>query len=614
MIRMRGFARLSRWWPPAGVALGLVMSLLAVPASAAPEPDRVVVSGTVPSWANGAKSAVPVDSGEQVTATVSLRLRPGAARFAAAVSDPRSPRYGDFLTPQEFQDRFAPSAGEAARVASWLQSAGLKVDVEPGNYVVRATGPADLVQRAFGTTLARFTVGGHLRRAPASPVMVPSAVAADVATVTGLSEVYVRAAHFAAPAEDNQLCSHYWGENNDLSVPQWEGHTQSNQICGYRGEQLHTMYDMGYSPNSGGNQTVAIVGAYSDPHQPSSTDLYNRRSGLTEFVAGQFSKVNLGNNTSHVRDCGGLRSWYEEEALDIEAVHTMAGGAQIRYVGAKDCSLDSVAAAFSRVLDAGKASIISNSYGQIETWVPPANRQQWAQLLIRAAAQGVTALFASGDDGNYTDYVWPPTSSWPASSKWALSVGGTAVGLDAEGTRQWDTGWSDTLYIDDKNAWLRIGFIGGAGGGASRVSPAPDWQHDVVSDGNSADHTRRASPDLAALADPFTGFRMGYNPGSGYHEETMGGTSLATPLAAGMLAIAQQRQGRHFGHVAPALYRTYAEAMHDVTRTKAAAYMPRVGLVNIDERPQTLSSNLGYDCLTGVGTPDGQNFLNNLAR
>ena len=231
-------------------ALGL--AAVAVPASAAPDSPSVALSGTVPSWASSAAhGAVSASTQLRLTVVLNLRDAAGAAALAASVSDPASALYRHYVSAAAFRDRFAPTTSDVSAVTGWLTGAGLRVVDVPANHRwVTVTGSVASAERAFGTHLASFNVGGTAQRAPLSPAKVPAAVAGLVAGVDGLSselrlntpDSVVPDKLGSAPAPpafvNGRPCSSYWGQKIATTLPGAYGGKLPYAPCGYTPGQL----------------------------------------------------------------------------------------------------------------------------------------------------------------------------------------------------------------------------------------------------------------------------------------------------------------------------------------------------------------------------------------
>jgi subtilase family serine protease len=161
-------------------------------------------------------------------------------------------------------------------------------------------------------------------------------------------------------------------------------------------------------------------------------------------------------------------------------------------------------------------------------------------------------------------------------------------------------------------------FVFGAGGGWSTVFEQPKWQKNVVPSSYAvqAGVARRSVPDVGMLADPFTGFIIGQtDPASGtYSEGTIGGTSLACPLFAATIAVAQQHANRHFGFANPLLYKNKS-AFRDIVPTNPpqAVALPlgdgTNAAVTFDYSMLSIKTGAGWDSVTGLGVPNGKAFI-----
>jgi subtilase family serine protease len=299
----------------------------------------------------------------------------------------------------------------------------------------------------------------------------------------------------------------------------------------------------------------------------------------------------------------------------------MAPGARIVYVGAQSPTDQDLVGAINLVVANNLASIVSNSYGMVE--------QQgndfvvWRGLATQAGLKGIGLYFSSGDSGDETFSLGVPSADFPASLDLVTAVGGTSLAIGRTGQRLWEVGWETgasylTPGADGKSSWAPGPpgyFVFGAGGGTSFVFTQPAWQAGVVPDSiaTSGGSPARVVPDVAMVADPITGYLIGETDASGtYNESPIGGTSLACPLFAGTIALAQQNAGRAFGFANPLLYKAHrGGGFHDVeppTSPQAVTVQP--GIVATFNYPSlTIKTAQGYDNVTGVGTPDGANFL-----
>jgi subtilase family serine protease len=256
--------------------------------------------------------------------------------------------------------------------------------------------------------------------------------------------------------------------------------------------------------------------------------------------------------------------------------------------------------------------------------------------------------FATGDFGDETSRVGFVSVDFPASSPFATAIGGTSLALNPDHTIAFQTGWGNNLTrIADTLANgsppvvppLHLGFQGGAGGGTSLTFSKPSFQ-------SSLPGTMRMLPDISMLADSFTGAEVIETIDGQLSVGVVGGTSLATPLFSGVMAIAAQKAGHGLGQAAQLVYNLRPGAVTDVTDFSSPDNVTGVidgSPVTADElavplgnttnyfsalydspfstrwfvltfgTDSSLTTGLGWDDVTGVGTPNGVDFVNAIA-
>ena len=285
-------------------------------------------------------------------------------------------------------------------------------------------------------------------------------------------------------------------------------------------------------------------------------------------------------------------SWLVEQAIDVEAVHATAPNAHILYVGAQDCE-NGLFTAEQNVIDNGLANVVSNSWGDTagDLLDDAATKTAWDDEFLIADATGMTIQFSSGDSGDNFQNVGVSVPDYPTESPFVTSVGGTSLQIGAHGQRTgelgWDTGRSflctaniqAALGCTKLNKWTPASFDGGSGGFTSYSYTQPFYQAGVVptslSERNSAIFgpvPLRVVPDISADADPGTGYLIGLhqtlpNGNSEYTTTRYGGTSLASPLLAGIVADADQAAVVPVGFINPDIYRldqTDPSSIYDV--------------------------------------------------
>ncbi|MFG2473454.1 protease pro-enzyme activation domain-containing protein [Streptomyces fagopyri] len=615
---------------------------LGIPAAhAATGPSRHTLAGTKPAWATPKADKGAASDSSQVSARVYFAGRDaaGLAAYAKAVADPASASYGKYLSAEQTQARFGATKAQVTAVTSWLKSAGLKVTGTTQHYV-SVTGDVAAAEKAFGTQLHNYTKGKSTYRAPAGSASVPAALNGAVLTVTGLDNAPHKATHSdTLPPPDAVFrnagpFSSYYGSNTASTLPNAYGKKIPYAVQGYTGKQLRAAYGAG--KRTGKGVRVAITDAYASPTIAYDAAKYAKNHGDAKYSTSQLRQVLPGTYTK-TEECGAA-GWYGEETLDVQAVHAVAPGASITYVGAASCYDDDLLDSLSKIVDGHLADIVSNSWGDIETNQTPDLAAAYDQVFQFGAVEGIGFYFSSGDNGDEVAHTTTPDHAGvkqvdtPANSAWVTAVGGTSLAVGKGDKYQFETGWGTekAALAADGKSWTGFpgAFTSGAGGGTSKTVAQPFYQKGVVpgalakANGTTA---MRTVPDIAAVADPNTGFKVGqtqtFPDGSQqYSEYRIGGTSLAAPVIAAVQALAQEaRGGKAIGFANPSIYAKYgSKAYHDVTDTPMGSELAvaRVDFANAFDaseglltsvrslgKDSSLSAVKGYDDVTGVGSP-----------
>ncbi len=646
-------------------SVGLVTGVIALTALSpgiisAAAGGRTSLSGSVPAWANAANVKGSVDASAAVGFRVYLgwRDQAGAEALARSVSDPRSSSYGKFVTPAQFRQQFAPSQAQIGAIQTWLRNQGFTVDYTPSNnHYVAAEGTYAQAAAAFATTFKTYSVKGKIVRSPATDLSVPVSLT-GVSAVLGLDDsamfVHTNRITDAPPVagfRNAPPCSSYWAQKTTATDPSPHGVTLPNVYgtaqpyapCGYTPAQLRGAYGVTTSGLDGTGQTVAIIDAYASPTIVSDVNRYSADHGLPS-LNGLFTQVVApGTFRRPQNPAQDPQGWSGEETLDIEAVHSMAPGAKIVYVGAPNNYQD-LDAALNHVVDRHLAQIVTNSYGFSTELLPRGFVKPYNDTFIQAAAEGIGVYFSSGDNGDETGGQAAnaaATPDWPASSPWVTAVGGTSLAVGASNIYLWETGWQTGTAEYKSTGWVAQPpgvYLYGSGGGTSRLFAQPWYQVGVVPNIMSQAHGTakgRVVPDVSAIADPQTGMLIGqtqtFPDGSYYDTYRIGGTSLASPITAGLAALADQKLGHAHGFINPALYAAYGSTSfrdvdsigdsHGVWRVNytnsvdaSAGYRFIFRTLNVGDGTGgislTIHTGSGYDNVTGVGSPNGAGFFN----
>src|SRR5712692_5965399 len=416
--------------------------------------SRTTLPGSAPSWANSKNYVGNADP----NADIGFRLylgwnNPSAVEaIAQAVSDPHNPSYGQYLTPAQFRQQFAPPQAQVGAVQSWLRNQGFTVEYTPtNNHYVSAEGTVAQAEAAFGAGFGMYNVQNLTVRSPSSDVSIPSSLAGIVSGVIGLddSAQFVFTNHTTGDAPppaafvSAQPCSTYWGQQQAVGFTNPYGAGALPYApCGYTPAQVKGAY--GISGYDGTGQTVAIIDAYASPTILQDANQWSANRGISQFATtggGTFTQV-VPPGIYNVKDnrAQGPTGWYSEETLDVEAVHGMAPNANIVYVAGPNNYQD-LDSAMNHVVDNHLAQIVSNSYGFSTEFLPFGFIKPLNDTFIQGAIEGIGIYFSSGDSGDETVNLGFASTDWPASSPFVTAVGGTSLGVSMTNTRVVETGW-----------------------------------------------------------------------------------------------------------------------------------------------------------------------------
>ena len=645
---MRISPRINRSAIAATCLAGALFAGGAVAAQAAP--GEVVLPGSVADAVTASPAVGDVPATQSLTVQLWLNgNQTGATNFADSVSNPKSRTFHQYLSPNAWTDRYGASAASASAVRTWLTQQGFtNITADPQRAYLRATAPTSTVQNAFHVQMKTFKVAGQ-----AAPVMsndraitLPASIAGDVLGISGLNNTQPKtelanpklptAAQARAEADN---CSNFYGQNTQSGLPAYRGVTSfPTHICGYNGTQLRGAYGMN-DTNTGKGVTVAYIEVGTPYKMFQTLTAWAAAGGLPAPRSANYSELSIGAGNA----CG--NAFDIEEQLDIEASYAMAPDQHQLLVGGDSCDTEfqgaqSLFDADNAVLDGNGnhplASATSNSWELGPEAIPAELINIMHSILVRAAGEGVGMYYSSGDG---------PGILVPSSDPYATAVGGTSLGIDQTNKRMFETGWSnDVLGNNGDGTYTNFGVVTAAGGGASLLWNQPGYQKGVVPSSMSTPGVGnrggaiRAVPDVSALADLVTGIgesitEPGQNGGADVFQTfPEGGTSLAAPLVAGVVAAAAQGQSSSFGFLNPALYSLAgSKALNDPLPITASSFASEQGVYCADQAcigapPSVWTFDdedpagtdqvtaKGYDTMSGVGTPNGQTFVNALRK
>jgi subtilase family serine protease len=623
-----------------------------------------------------------------------LRNAQGAVAFVRAVSSPGSRQFRHYLTDAQWESRYGPTKSAVATAESWLRHNYFTIRSVPRTRLfVSVTGSAIRVERTFGVTLGYYIVNGHKVRLANGALSIPVSMAGVVAGVVGVNEYIATSGLAQAPAASKvvkpdqepappagfrnpQPCSKYWGQKIDTadSASLYTPYTAPlpYDICGYKPAQLRGAYGLNHSVaagNDGTGVTLAIVDAYDSPTLLSDAQHYFRLNDPAyPLSSSQFASVQLGTPDNEAA-CA-ASGWFDEAALDVESSHSMAPGANIQFIGAADCTDPGLLAAEQVAITSG-ASVVTNSWGDFagDLFADAATHAAFDNTFMLAASTGVSILFSTGDAGDNFADSGLAVPDYPATSPFVTAVGGTSLEVGAARSRLAEYGWStakQTLCAPPSlrtcgSATSPIGKLAwqaGGGGGTSYFYTQPYYQAPVVPAALAFRNAPifgpvplRVIPDISMDADAQTGMLIGLTqtfPNGVYYDQFKeGGTSLASPLLAGVIADADQAAGIPLGFLNPVLYKAYlstpsaffdvvAPAHPDSAATIRVDYANTVdatngyivslrainyagletycdGTGNCATRNVTLTATPGFDSLTGLGSV-GRRFIATLSK
>ena len=315
---------------------------------------------------------------------------------------------------------------------------------------------------------------------------------------------------------------------------------------------------------TGAGETIAIVDAYNDPDIASDLATFDQEYGLS--APPSFTVDNLGATTT---DAG----WALETSLDVEWAHAIAPQANIILVEAASSSMSSLFSAVSFAGTQAGVTVVSMSWGRSEF---QGESNDDSVFTTSAAHVGVTYVAASGDTGAYSG------PDYPSVSPNVLAVGGTTLTVTATGSYSSESGWSDST-----------GGFSGTDSDFRSYESEPSYQTSTLASVGLSDGVR-TTPDVSFDADPNSGVSVydsvGYDGQSGWFQ--VGGTSLAAPAWAGLIAIVDQGLA------------TGGKGSLTTTQVLTDLYsLPSSDFNDITTGSNGYSATVGYDLVTGLGTP-----------
>ena len=640
------------------VPIGLIIFLSSLASGQAPQQNRIVrpvdnrsvvqLQGTMHPLARAAFDKGPT-SPTQTMQGMKLIFQPTAEQQAALEQllieqqDPASSNYHKWLTPEEFADRFGISAQDINTLAAWLTSQGFSVDQTARSRTwIAFSGIAAQVNAAFQTSIHNYLVNGKMHYAASSEPSIPAAFAGVVTGIGALHDFAPQARsskakprvtssvtgnHFVAPGDFATIY--------DLQALYASGINGTGQTIAIMGQT-----DLSTDSNPGRNGTPGAV--VNGQQQQYDVVTFRGLAGLPPLTSSNFQIVVVPGTT----DPGLVTAELDEANLDVEWSGAIAPNANLIYV-IENANSQGAFGALQYAVDQNLAPVLSISYGLCEPNVDNPTRTSMTAAGVQANAQGQTIVAPSGDSGAADcDANSPATQGlavdFPASLPTVTAMGGTTFSADSTNssaptaaTQYWagstnDTNPSALAYIpevvwNDTPAPTTSGTAFAAtGGGVSTFSNGvkPPWQTGLGVPNDNA----RDVPDISFASSSnhdgylicsqsmcVNGYRNGPTATGSF--DAIGGTSVAVPTFAGVVALINQKLGSLQGNVNPALYTQATNApwaFHDII-TGNNMVTCQAGSKNC---PSGLSygysTGVGYDQVTGLGTLDVGAFVNAL--
>src|SRR6266568_2751126 len=525
--------------------------LLTAPARAV---ERQVLHGHTPAAAGRLQPMDRLASTKHLDLVIALPLRnrTALAGLLQQLYDPASPGYHQYLTPEQFAQRFGPTDTDYHSVIAFAKANGLAVTgTHPNRTLLDVNGSVAAIEKAFRVNLRVYQHPTDARSFYAPDAEPSLDLAVPVLAITGLDD-------FNLPRPMGLNLSAL--DRSSRATPYATG---SGPRGGFFGRDFRNAYAPGVALDGAG-QSVGLLEF--DGYYPSDIATYANLTGLTNVP---LTNVLVGTS----RGSAGANN--VEVALDIEMVISMAPGLArvIVYEGRLPNDI------LNRMATDNLARQLSSSWA-FGAAVDPAREQIFQQF----AVQGQSMFQASGDLGAWVGPIAPPSDD-----PFITVVGGTMLTTSGRG-----------------GPWLSETVWPGSGGGISTSNAIPSWQRGVSMSANHGSASLRNIPDVACHGEE--NIWIIANNGE---QGTTGGTSASSPLWAAFTALANQQAAASgqpsVGFINPAIYTigkglSYGFKFHDIT----------IGNNTNGSSGSNFLAVLGYDLCTGWGTPNGSNLISAL--
>jgi subtilase family serine protease len=557
-----------------------------------------------------------VDPVKEMNLTIVLKLHNQADYDKAYddLYDPASSRYHQWFTAEDFE-KYAPTKAEYETVRGALEKEGFTVvSSDPLRFSIRVHGTAAIVEKAFHTELDNFSYNGRTFQAHIRDAHLSGPADDLIEGVSGLERHEARPqlsiirnpltgepavkiplttkeslAQFPSSVTDQPLsvsATTPFTSFGQLPTASYTGiqYAANGKMGAFTPKQLKAHYGIPFTQGAGKSavtydgtgQTIALVEGYGYPDIETDANEAATLFGLPKFTASSLSIVYPEGQPLNP-NAGVISGWDGEIALDVQSAHAMAPGAKILVVASSGQDNEDQLNSLNYIFNGGhpRANVVSSSWeNDSEILSGRLEESAFTNILSAGAHAGIAFQFSSGDGGDLGLGTPVGDVMVPANSPYVTAVGGTSILNDPYKTGSWIvTGWGNNqlflydVYVEDP---VEGYYRGGAGGGesqyftaASGINAKPSWQRALGANG-------RLVPDIAALADPFTGFTVVLTSNGKQNGEVVGGTSLACPIFSAIWAVADQYEGKPLGQAAPKLYKLSSTEINDVVPPTSA--------------------------------------------
>ena len=542
---------------------------------------------------------------KQLSVMITLKFRNQGQlnNLLANLQNKNSPMYHKYLSSQEFINEFSPSASVYNSMVAYYKSLGFSVKTYNDRTSLVLGGSVLQFNNVFHAGIQLFEKGNYQFTAPTSSAMIPAQFASQVINIAGMNNEHIATLNLVNP---NPLFTTSSGSQLLYG---------SDMQNAYQLSQLYSKY--GYPTN----ETIATIlwsgtnsaGASVAPFVPSDIYSYFNKTLPAGEPHSSIYGAPLGGAPAPGPSAANDNTQADfESTLDLEMAGSAAPGATVVEVYGPQATQTYLDQAFSFILSPSSSYpelthtvAISNSWGGSDM-----TDATWTSDLQQAAAMGISVFASSGDDGNSGTSGAAP--SFPATASYN-TYGATAVGgltTTVSGTASTDG--SGTTGISTESVWYNTPSAGdGSQGGVSTVYAEPSWQK-ASSDANSvitgASATTgvssgRGTPDVAADGANME-IWISYSGSTGYQE--LWGTSIASPLTAGLFATMDYAVGHKLGFANPLIYQL-AQAEHN------GSYSSSRPFYFVSNGSNALfSGNNGYSLAVGWGSINANNFVNDI--